>query len=418
MKNSYIIVFFLFVMGSFNLNAQKTNSFTNFTVANSGIPNDMVSAVTVDNNNNVWVGTDGGVAKFDGTNWTVYNSSNSGFPNDFIISIAYDKTNNTIWAGTDGDGVMKYDGSTWTNYKTTDGLCDNAIHYITVSDDGYVWFGSWGSGVTKLKLSGMTWTTYSAELPNDGAPASIYYIYVDASNLTWFATNLGLVYYNGSTFATVDTTGSTGNSNTSFAVDGSNNRWAGVELKGVDKLNSSNTFVANYDKDNGLDDNGVHDIKFDSQGNLWIGEFTSYGPSVVVGGLTKLNTTTGSGITYSSTDGLNSEFVYKIAVDANDNIWLATAGGLSKFTNPNGIDESYKNGLLDIYPNPAHDYLTLNSSMLSGTAVISDITGHTVLCQTIHSSAKINVGSLVDGIYFIRIITEENNMFNGKFIIE
>jgi hypothetical protein len=35
---------------------------------------------------NKWIGTDGGgLAKFDGVNWTVYNKSNSGLPDTLLI---------------------------------------------------------------------------------------------------------------------------------------------------------------------------------------------------------------------------------------------------------------------------------------------------------------------------------------------
>jgi ligand-binding sensor domain-containing protein len=38
-----------------------------------------------------WIGTaGGGLAKFDGVNWTVYNTSNSGLPNNYVRAIAID----------------------------------------------------------------------------------------------------------------------------------------------------------------------------------------------------------------------------------------------------------------------------------------------------------------------------------------
>ncbi len=36
------------------------------------------------------LGQIGGLAKFDGVNWTVYNTSNSGLPSDSVIAIAID----------------------------------------------------------------------------------------------------------------------------------------------------------------------------------------------------------------------------------------------------------------------------------------------------------------------------------------
>ena len=38
------------------------------------------------------LGLYGGLAKFDDTNWTVYNTSNSGLPDNLLTSIAIDRS--------------------------------------------------------------------------------------------------------------------------------------------------------------------------------------------------------------------------------------------------------------------------------------------------------------------------------------
>jgi ligand-binding sensor domain-containing protein len=59
---------------------------------------------------NKWIGTDGGgLAKFDGVNWTVYNTSNSGLPGNSVNAIAIDGQGNK-WIGTYGGGLAKFDG--------------------------------------------------------------------------------------------------------------------------------------------------------------------------------------------------------------------------------------------------------------------------------------------------------------------
>ena len=42
----------------------------------------------IDSLANTWIGTSGGLARFDGTIWTVYNTSNSGLPENSVKSIA------------------------------------------------------------------------------------------------------------------------------------------------------------------------------------------------------------------------------------------------------------------------------------------------------------------------------------------
>ena len=47
-----------------------------------------------------------GLAKFDGTLWKIFNTSNSGLPDDWVSSIAIDEHEN-IWVGT-GEGLAVY----------------------------------------------------------------------------------------------------------------------------------------------------------------------------------------------------------------------------------------------------------------------------------------------------------------------
>ena len=53
--------------------------------SNSGLPDNYVSSIAIDGSGNKWIGTWGGLVKFDDTNWTVYNTSNSGLPDNYVV---------------------------------------------------------------------------------------------------------------------------------------------------------------------------------------------------------------------------------------------------------------------------------------------------------------------------------------------
>jgi Secretion system C-terminal sorting domain len=67
---------------------------------------------------------------------------------------------------------------------------------------------------------------------------------------------------------------------------------------------------------------------------------------------------------------------------------------------------------IKIYPNPAHNYLTISNLQQLQHIDIQNITGHTVFSEEFHgeSETTIPVSGLKDGFYLIRIIT------NGKVI--
>jgi len=63
---------------------KTTGDPTFYNRANSGLPSNLVYSVAIDGSGNKWIGTRYGLAKFDGTNWTVYNTTNSGLPNNEV----------------------------------------------------------------------------------------------------------------------------------------------------------------------------------------------------------------------------------------------------------------------------------------------------------------------------------------------
>ena len=112
--------------------------------------------ITLDTVENKWVGTlFSGATMYDNTTFTTYTPSNSGLPEDYVTAIGVDLQNNK-WFGTEslgpgiGKGVTRFDGTNWTTYTTSDGLADNIIRSIFADKQGNMWFGTITSGVSKF----------------------------------------------------------------------------------------------------------------------------------------------------------------------------------------------------------------------------------------------------------------------------
>ncbi|MCX6350767.1 MAG: T9SS type A sorting domain-containing protein, partial [Bacteroidetes bacterium] len=87
-------------------------------------------------------------------------------------------------------------------------------------------------------------------------------------------------------------------------------------------------------------------------------------------------------------------------------------GQLTAIENPSTNDLSY----LKLYPNPAHDFITIESA--KGDIEIVNITGQTLLKQHITSVGdiyKIDISNLANGLYFIKLI-DGDNATTKKFI--
>ncbi len=136
----------------------------NWNTSNSPIPTNYFTSMDIDDNDNVWLSSDHGIAKFDGNNWVFFDHSNSPIPNDVCYAIATE--GNTIWIGSVW-GLVKFDGiANWVLYTINNsGHPYNYITSIDIDTNGIKWIGTLnddgtgGGGITKFDDT--TWTNYN-----------------------------------------------------------------------------------------------------------------------------------------------------------------------------------------------------------------------------------------------------------------
>ncbi len=116
---------------------------TSWTQYDASLPDSYINAIEYDSDNNVWVGTNDGVAKYDGSSWSSWTYSNSDLPDYEVLSISFDDSNNK-WFATNDKGAVKFDGnSNWTIYEQTNSsISDNNVAAVYVSNDNKKWIGA------------------------------------------------------------------------------------------------------------------------------------------------------------------------------------------------------------------------------------------------------------------------------------
>ena len=176
-----------------------------FNQLNSGLPDNLVRAITIDQDRIKWIGTwSGGLAKFDDVNWTLFNTSNSGLPDDQITSIVIDSIGNK-WISTYGGGLVKYDGTNWTVYDTSNSEAGNYIWSLVFDELGNLWMDS-NTGLKKF--DGVNWTVYNRL--NSGIPDdNVTFIAIDSSDKKWIGTlSGGLSVFDNTSWVVYDTSNS------------------------------------------------------------------------------------------------------------------------------------------------------------------------------------------------------------------
>lgn len=150
---------------------------TNHLLQSAGFaPNLSTTGVDFDTYNNKWVAVyNGGIAKFDGVNWTIYNTSNSGLPDNKVWSIAVDQ-NNVVWIGTETQGLVRFDGTNWITYNTGNSIItNNRIDALSVDQLNNLWITPNYGGLI---------------VHNDGGISGISgMVYYDANNNNTFDNN-------------------------------------------------------------------------------------------------------------------------------------------------------------------------------------------------------------------------------------
>ena len=110
--------------------------------ANSGLPDNRVRPLVVDPQGNLWVGTEVGLARFDGENWEVFNTGNSGLPDNGVSSLVFDSQGD-LWVGTWRGRLARFDGESWEVYnEDNSGLPDAPIWSLVVDAQGDLWIGT------------------------------------------------------------------------------------------------------------------------------------------------------------------------------------------------------------------------------------------------------------------------------------
>ncbi len=221
------------IAGSIFVSGRSQGAWNIYSTANSLLPWNTVRCIVVDTATNLkWIGTDYGLASFDGTTWATYTTVNSSIPDDAIRSLAIDE-NGDLWAGTLQSGVAKFDGAAWTIYDMSNsGIPDNMVKAVAFDTAGNLWVGT-PSGLGKFDWS--TWTTWN--ISNSTLIShNITCITIGKNNIKRIGTlNGGLAYYNDTAFTVYSYWTGTlpENTVTSVDIDSTGKPWVAMNASGI-----------------------------------------------------------------------------------------------------------------------------------------------------------------------------------------
>ncbi len=401
------------------------------------------------------------------SSWQYYNET-SGLSYNNVSCITDDKFNN-VWFGlssgtSNGRGLDKFDGTTWTNYDTINSdLADNRVWNLISDYNGVLWISYlYDEGLTSF--DGNTWTHYNTQ--NSGILSNfIGDLFVDERNNLWILCPEGISKFDGQTFTNYLITFHPDFSASAFVVEDSTSVW--IATRGLMHYNPMTDSIILYDETNSNIPSLYNScIGQDSSGLLWLGFNFGYNGGLGTGG-TNGGLATFNGSTFSTVWPFYSTHtgVYDLDIDANNNIWVSTrCEGLYKYDGVSwvqiaeipsatcsytvfidrqnyvwyssrtsyystsgfwtnnltiGIPEQASNETINIFPNPSANKMTINSgqNFIIKYSIFSTIGVEVNREENLHlNELNLSIDSFANGIYFLRVETEDGKSFVKRVI--
>ena len=419
---------------NFGLFKFDDKEWTVYNRTNSGLRDNSISAFFISQNDTKWIGTRfEQLVKFDGTKWNNYRIYNSGLYDIDITAIAQDKLNN-IWVSLKRFGLAKFNGKDWNCYTNSNSEIEPHPFmyefYLAVDSNEVLWSGTYGEGLEKF--DGKILTKFNS-INSPFTTKLIKEIKIDKYNNKWVLAEDGLFKYDDKDWSNPD------NLNGTPILDYYGDIWLEGYINYLYKYDGNHWKQYYQYKNNSI----PNSYAVDKKGVLWIG---------TMDGLVRCDGTNST--LYDSTfTKFSANDVYKIAIDANDVIWMISwEGELSKFDGTNwkfikkyfGIGDArnvtslfidnkgnkwlgtvgggifiYREGGVNltsveetpeiasqsvlIYPNPVSDILTISGEWNNCSQyIITDYLGYEIKKGNLASNV-IAVSSLTKGMYFITI---------------
>jgi len=377
------------------INAQ---TITNYTTAD-GLLSDFVECIDVDVNDNIWIGTSIGLQV--APSFIVYDVVN--FPGMLSdnIKVIRGTSNGGIWIGTDYGAnqlISASTGSMWLSFTSANGLNSSQVKSIDEDANGGIWVGT-TQGV--LHFDGANWTSFSSpDLHWSGVNATAF----DSNGDAWFASPLGgITHFDGTTFTPYDTSnGLLSQFVTALLIDDQDNKWVGTS-SGMSVLDATNTSFTQHTRMYIMPPpdtlNPVVDIVMDSHERIWTAIYVGY---LAVGGVAMWDGN--QWIDFDVSDGLVGPNVKGLAIDSQDNIWVATSTGVSKISAIPSAVSAIKNNGFDLFPNPSNDvvYLINENKDVQQVNVYNNL-GALVYANNNQLNYSIDVSSFAQGLYYVNI---------------
>lgn len=389
-------------------------------VSSLEMPESPVYSLLLSRDKSKWLANNSGLVHLTDSSVVSYTTKNSSIPGNYVYSIA-EENSGKIWVGTNL-GLASFDGKNWEVFDafnsplTSNNPFVNNIYHVLVDKDSTKWVSQ---NNTKLfSLKGDKWTTYSSS-NSTLSTWPVMSIAVDSSGTKWISTQYEMLTVSGDKWTKIPFTsqGTLLTMKANVAFDKSGAAWTGAEWQGLARYNGTDYSLFPFSAS--IPAGAFETFAFDTAGSIWCG----FGGAM----LAKFTPQTGKWHTISPAElgllevGVPGD-VYKIVVDKNNTKYFCTNIGVLELkgdikdevvSHAEGTDSKLEDfRLYQNYPNPFNPVTTISYSIPRKSHVslkVYNAIGREVAVLENGQkpagtySVKFNASNFASGIYFCRI---------------
>ena len=284
--------------------------FTTFDTENEpSLPNKIISVLFVDKAGRLWIGTRYGLATFENGRFRQFERIPA-LRHAYIRAIEEGK-NGRLWIGTE-EGLYEIGGGRELSFDGSNGLLDSRIRALHEDSDGVLWVGAMNS-LQRFKNGRFENISFGAVAETVSAMLE------EPDGTMWMGTADGALYRRSrQQLEIVAKPGQLGSVVRDLAVDRDGNLWIATHGAGLVRWREGVFTALTTNQFQGGDLRG---LLVDPEGSLWIGTYGS--------GLLRLRD--GRFVSAGAPEGLVGNLVWTVTTRKAGGVWVGTDAGLSSY---------------------------------------------------------------------------------------
>jgi ligand-binding sensor domain-containing protein/signal transduction histidine kinase len=316
-----------------------SNALTQYSVTvwsqQQGLPQDTVRAITQTTDGFLWLGTDEGLARFDGYEFVAFGKDQGGLPSNSVNVLAAGP-DGSLWIGTP-DGLTRYAHGRFRTFTQKDGLPGNAVSALLVDHAGILWIVAGGS---LSRFDGARFKNFIRE--KDIPLRVVRGVWEDRERRLYVAGTSSIARLEDGSFRDLfQPSELAGDFPGTVLTDHGDNLWI-LGFRGLVRK-SPDGKISRYASPEGLTDPfELRAMKEDRDGNLWVG--TNSGLARLEGGHFR-----------TLTEGPVQDGVRSLFEDRDGDLWVGTNRGLLRlrdnvftvFGKPEGLPSDQPNVIFE-----------------------------------------------------------------------